>query len=44
MRANPLEDIAATRQIDAVVTRGRLLDRKRLDAMLNEVSDWVARQ
>ena len=44
LRANPLEDIAATRQIDAVVARGRLLDRRRLDAMLNEVSDWVAKQ
>lgn len=44
LRANPLEDIAATRQIDAVVTQGRLLDRKRLDAMLAEVRDWVAAQ
>lgn len=44
LKANPLEDIAATRQIDAVVTQGRLLDRQRLDAMLKDVSDWVARQ
>lgn len=44
LKANPLDDIAATRQIDAVVTRGRLLDRQRLDTMLNEVRDWVARQ
>ncbi len=44
LKANPLDDIAATRQIDAVITRGRLLDRQRLDAMLKEVSDWVAAQ
>lgn len=44
LKANPLQDIAATRQIDAVVTRGRLLDRRRLDAMLAEVRDWVAAQ
>jgi len=44
LRANPLEDIGAARQIDAVVTQGRLLDRRRLDAMLAEVSDWVAKQ
>lgn len=44
LRANPLEDIGATRQIDAVVTQGRLLDRKKLDAMLAEVRDWVAAQ
>ena len=44
LKANPLQDIAATRQIDAVVTQGRLLDRKRLDAMLAEVRDWVAKQ
>jgi len=44
MKGNLLEDIAATRQIDAVVTRGRLLDGKRLDVMLAEVRDWVAKQ
>lgn len=44
LKANPLADIAATRQIDAVVTQGRLLDRKRLDAMLSEVRNWVATQ
>ena len=44
LKANPLQDIAATRQIDAVVTQGRLLDRQRLDAMLAEVRDWVAKQ
>jgi len=44
LKADPLKDIGATRQIDAVVTRGRLLDRRRLDAMLAEVRDWVAQQ
>ncbi|HEY1131823.1 MAG TPA: amidohydrolase family protein [Roseateles sp.] len=44
LKANPLQDIAATRQIDAVVTRGRLLDRQHLDAMLAGVRDWVATQ
>ncbi|MFT7771893.1 amidohydrolase family protein [Roseateles sp.] len=44
LKANPLEDIGATRQIDAVVTQGRLLDRRKLDAMLAEVRDWVAAQ
>lgn len=44
LRGNPLQDIAATRQIEAVVTQGRLLDRRRLDAMLAEVKNWVATQ
>lgn len=44
LRANPLADIAATRQVEAVVTQGRLLERRRLDAMLNEVREWVAQQ
>ncbi|WIT10241.1 amidohydrolase family protein [Paucibacter sediminis] len=44
LRANPLADIAATRQIEAVVTQGRLLDRRRLDAMLAAVREWVAKQ
>ena len=37
-----LADIAATRQIEAVMSRGRLLDR-RLDTMLDEVRDRVAK-
>lgn len=37
-----LADIAATRQIEAVMSRGRLLDR-RLDTMLDEVRDGVAK-
>lgn len=35
--ANPLEDIANTQRIRAVVTRGRLFDRAALDALLAEV-------
>lgn len=42
--ANPLADIAATRKIHAVMTRGRLLERAQLDQMLNEVQQWVAKQ
>ena len=32
--ANPLEDIKNTRRVRAVILRGKLLDRKRLDKML----------
>lgn len=39
--ANPLEDIANTRRIRAVVTRGRLFDRAALDALLAEVEREV---
>ncbi|MCU1285187.1 MAG: amidohydrolase [Acidobacteriales bacterium] len=35
--ANPLDDIRNTTRISAVVIRGKLLDRKQLDAMLDEV-------
>jgi len=34
LRSNPLKDIGATRQIDAVVVRGRFLDRRGLDSLL----------
>ncbi|MEP7273881.1 MAG: amidohydrolase family protein, partial [Acidobacteriota bacterium] len=34
LSANPLIDVANTRKIDAVVVRGQLLDRKRLDELL----------
>ncbi|HTD03255.1 amidohydrolase family protein [Undibacterium sp.] len=40
--ANPLQDIAATRKIRAVVSKGKLLDRARLDKMLADVKQWVA--
>lgn len=35
--ANPLDDIGAVRRIDAVVTRGRVLDRVKLAKMLADV-------
>ncbi len=49
LESNPLEDIASTRRIAAVVVRGRLLQRKDLDALLasvatmpdQRVNDWV---
>lgn len=34
LSANPLEDISATRSVQAVVTQGRLLDRAALDALV----------
>jgi len=40
--ANPLEDIANTKRIMAVVSSGRLLDRKALDDLLTGVADRVA--
>lgn len=36
--ANPLEDISNTRSIEAVVFQGHLLDRTRLDRMLEELA------
>jgi imidazolonepropionase-like amidohydrolase len=36
LNANPLEDIRNTRRIAQVVVRGRILDRRRLDAMVKE--------
>lgn len=39
---NPLDDIDATREIAAVVLKGRYLDRAALDAMLTGVRDRVA--
>ncbi len=38
LTANPLEDIANTRTIDTVITRGTVLDRAALDAMLNNAA------
>ena len=40
--ADPLADIRNTQRIDAVVTRGRLLRRSRLDTMLAEVERAAA--
>ncbi|MGO1003745.1 amidohydrolase family protein [Lysobacter sp. CA196] len=42
--ADPLRDIAATRRIDTFVLRGKVHDRKALDAMLEEVRTKVAAQ
>lgn len=42
LEANPLQDIAATRAIAAVVLRGRLLDRPTLDGMLTDIRGRVA--
>ena len=42
--ADPLQDIAATRQIRMVVTRGAPHDRAALDKMLADAKAWVAAQ
>lgn len=39
LRANPLEDIANTREIEGVIVDGRYLDRAQLDAILAAVED-----
>ena len=44
LRANPLADVAHARQIEAVVTRGRLLDRARLDVLLDTAERIYAAQ
>lgn len=41
LRGNPLASIGATREIDAVVLRGRVLDRQDLDALLATVAATV---
>jgi len=38
LTANPLEDIANTRTIYTVISRGTVLDRAALDAMLNNAA------
>ncbi|MGI9037469.1 MAG: multicopper oxidase domain-containing protein [Gemmatimonadota bacterium] len=38
LAANPLDDIANTQRIEAVVARGRLFDRAALDALLEEAA------
>jgi imidazolonepropionase-like amidohydrolase len=43
LEANPLEDIANTQRIRAVVLNGRLLDREALDALLT-VAERAARE
>jgi len=41
LNANPLENINNTKQIEAVIINGRLLQRRDLDAILNQVKDLV---
>lgn len=41
--ANPLDDIAATRRIHAVIAAGRLYDRAALDALQREIEERAAR-
>jgi imidazolonepropionase-like amidohydrolase len=42
--ANPLEDIRATRRINAVIANGRLFDRDALDKLLREVESKAVRE
>jgi hypothetical protein len=42
LRANPLEDIGATLEIEAVVARGRWLDRSALDSLLDAAAAQAA--
>ena len=42
LSANPLEDIANTQKIEAVVARGRFFDRKTLDEILEDVARAAA--
>ncbi|HET7267842.1 MAG TPA: amidohydrolase family protein [Oleiagrimonas sp.] len=39
---NPLEDVSATRDIDAIVMRGKLYDRAQIKSMLRDVRQQVA--
>ena len=41
--ANPLENISNTKKINAVILNGKLLERKDLDELLNEVKQLVAK-
>ncbi|MBI4903651.1 MAG: amidohydrolase family protein [Acidobacteria bacterium] len=43
LNANPLDDIANTEKIDAVILHGRLLRRKQLDELLARASDFRKR-
>ena len=44
LEANPLESIANTKRIAAVVSNGRYLDRSALDGLLADVAAKVARE
>jgi imidazolonepropionase-like amidohydrolase len=39
LNKNPLEDIKNTKTMNAVIINGKLLDRKKLDKMLQSVKD-----
>lgn len=39
LRSNPLVDIGATREIESVMLRGRLLDRRQLDDLLDAIAE-----
>lgn len=41
LRADPLQDINNTQEIEAVIVNGRLLDRKALDSLLVEAENDV---
>jgi len=41
--ANPLQDIHNTEKIQAVILKGKLLDRAVLDALLNESAQFAAK-
>jgi imidazolonepropionase-like amidohydrolase len=42
LRANPLEDIRRTREIDGLIVRGRYFPRIELDSMLDRAADRAA--
>jgi len=42
--ANPLQDIAATRKINLVVSRGAVYDRAHLDKLLADTKAWVEQE
>ena len=42
LEANPLEDIANVRRVEAVIVAGRLLTRPELDNVLSQVKTQVA--
>lgn len=44
LRANPLEDIRNTREIEAVIVRGEYMDRSRLDSLLVQVRRSIEQQ
>ena len=43
LNANPLDDVRKTERIDAVISNGRLFDRKALDKMLADAEGAAKR-